>query len=454
MRSKRIYPAVAVLFLALAALIVFRFIRKEHQNAFVFQGLQDRKGPLAQAPEWASVRTAATRLLHTLRENPKNSKAALELAALFIQEARVTGDYRYYDRAALVQLNQVLRQDPDNFQALTYRALIQLSQHHFAEALATAERAKGINPYHAFIYGLLVDAHVELGHYLEAVEQAGKMMALRPDLRSYARVAYLREIHGDYPGAIEAMTLAVDAGLPGEETTEWARVQLGQLYEKTGNFPLAEAQYTTALNNRPSYAYALAGLAHLAKARKSYATAMAYVLQASAMVNDLTFQEELIELYRLSGQQSKVDSLAERVIQDMTKNAADALADETLGHYSDRELANLYLSVDQVDQALPYAVAEYNRRPQNIEVNELLAWVYYRKGDFRKAIRYIAEALRTHCKNPTLLCRAGLIYARAGNPGKARWFLEEGLKNKPYMDAALEQQSRMLLQQTRKEGQY
>ena len=113
--------------------------------------------------------------------------------------------------------------EPNNFEALTFKALIHLSQHHFTEGLEVAERAKKINPYNAFIHGILVDANVELGNYTAAVAAADKMISIRPDLRSYSRISYLREIHGDYKGAIEAMQLAVDAGVPGEEGTEWAR---------------------------------------------------------------------------------------------------------------------------------------------------------------------------------------------------------------------------------------
>jgi hypothetical protein len=45
------------------------------------------------------------------------------------------------------------------------------------------------------------------------------MMAIRPDLRSYSRVSYLREIFGDIPGAREAMLMAIQAGYPGQEET-------------------------------------------------------------------------------------------------------------------------------------------------------------------------------------------------------------------------------------------
>jgi hypothetical protein len=43
---------------------------------------------------------------------------------------------------------------------------------------------------------------------------------------------------------------------------------------------------------------------------------------------------------------------------------------------------------------------EYNRRPQNIDVNECGGVSYYKKGEFAKALPHIESALKTHCKNP------------------------------------------------------
>lgn len=95
---------------------------------------------------------------------------------------------------------------------------------------------------------MLVDANVELGNYARSVEMADKMVSIRPDIRSYSRISYLREIHGQVPGAIEAMKLAVSAGYPGMEQTEWARLTLGRLYQRYGMPDSAMYQFQMALN--------------------------------------------------------------------------------------------------------------------------------------------------------------------------------------------------------------
>ena len=107
--------------------------------------------------------------------------------------------------AAMKYINKVLDANPDDFNALVFKSLIFLSQHHFSDGLVTAEQARKINPDNAYVYGILVDANVELGNYKEAVAMSDKMQALKPSLESYSRASYLREIYGDYDGAIAAM---------------------------------------------------------------------------------------------------------------------------------------------------------------------------------------------------------------------------------------------------------
>ena len=56
------------------------------------------------------------------------------------------------------------------------------------------------------------------------------------------------------------------------------------------------------------------------------------------------------------------------------------MENENAGQNEDHEMAHAYMGVDDYDKALEYAMEEYNRRPANIEVNETIAIVYYRKA--------------------------------------------------------------------------
>jgi tetratricopeptide (TPR) repeat protein len=437
MRKIVIYRFVLLFFIAGICLIILRYARKQETS----YRLLDRTGPAADSREWQITQRYEASLQSALKKNPLDNKACLSLATLFIQESRVTGNYLYYDHAALKYVNQVLKRESGNFEALTLQSLVYLSQHHFAEGLSIAVKAQHINPYNAFIYGVLVDGNVEMGNYDSAIANSDRMVSIRPDLRSYSRISYIREIFGDYPGAIQAMRMAVDAGAPGDETTEWSRIQLGRLFENTGDLRSAEMHYTIALDERPGYAYALAGLARIALASKDIQKAMAYCKRADSMVSDNNIKEELSDIYQLSGEKKKADSLSQLVIQSLNRNVQSRSTDENIGHYSDRELAYAYLKVNDYNRALEHALTEYNRRPANIDVNETVAWVYYCRGEYATALPYLRTALRTQSKNPQLLCHAGLIYAKAGDRSAAKDRLEEALSSKANISLELKKQS-------------
>ncbi|MBC8082686.1 MAG: tetratricopeptide repeat protein [Hymenobacter sp.] len=436
---KYLYPILLVSFAAaVAALFFFRKPERVPQ-------LKMRHGDLAVGGEWVNTQSAVAGLLAKLRANPDDAKAQLLLAQAYMQEARVTGDHAYYDMAAMELLTTVLRQEPENFEALCCKASLNLTQHHFSEGLAFAEQAVKINPNNAFVYGLLCDANVELGRYPEAVRMADKMNTLRPDLRAYARVSYLREIYGDLPGAIEAMSMAAKAGFPGLEQTEWARIQLGHLYENTGDLQRAEQQYKVSLAERPGYSYALAGLGRIEKARRNYPAAIGYFNKARATVKDYAFADELTDLYRLNNEPAKADQMAREAISMLASDAKEADDNELMGHYADRELAYAYLKTKELDKALEHAKIEYARRPDNIDVEETLAWVHYKRGEYAAAEKQMQRALRMKTKTPTLLCRAGLIATKVGRVAEGQALIREALALNPYLSLDLADEGKKLL---------
>jgi tetratricopeptide (TPR) repeat protein len=446
MNKKFTYIAMVCLFLGGVAFVVLRYNKGLQNKINAFYPLQERKGILASSAEWASTKEKAGDLIRIVRDNPGDNKSALALASVYLQESRVTGNNMYYDAAALHYLNQVLEQNPADFEALTLKALVYLSQHHFAEAITIAEQAQKVGPYNAFVYGLLVDGHVEMGNYKAAIENAEKMMSLRPDIRSYSRVAYLREIHGDNTGAIEAMNTAVKAGGGGDEPTSWARVQLGKLYENTGDLKHAEMHYTIALDQRPGYAYAIAGLGNIAEANKDYNKAIQLYEQADSLLLDYTFKEKLASLYERIGEEKKAKALMKAVIKGLSEHAEMGEKEDDIGHYADRELAYAYILEKDYDKALKHALAEYRRRPANIDVNETVAWAYYNRNEYTKALQFIELALKTNCKNPTLLTRAGLIFSKNGQLDRAKTLLQEALMKNPAIDFDLKQEGFTVLQ--------
>lgn len=361
--------------------------------------LIDRSQALWQGKEWENVQNYYVEYREKLAKNNQDHEARLALAQLFINEARVTGEHGHYYPAALEMIAGIDAKTADEdvrFRALSTKAGVQLSLHDFADALETAEQAVAINPYNAQIYGALVDANVEMGRYETAVAMADKMVAIRPDLRSYARVSYLREIHGDIDGAIAAMKLAVEAGYPGYEQTAWTRLTLGNLYERYGDLEQAKLQYKIVLSERESYPFAIGALADLAIEQGEYEKAEQLLEQACAIIPEFGFYASLARVYKATGREDAFEETLEE-LWVMLKEDTDS------GHNMDMEYAELYseLAEDQ-EKALAYAKKAYDKRPENIDVNRLMGKIYKRMGKDDMAMEHLARASRTNAQYPEL----------------------------------------------------
>lgn len=356
-----------------------------------------------------------------LEQNASDAEAKLKLAEVFIAEGRISGNQGYYTNAALNTLDHALAgplKKDDRFMALTMKGMVQLTLHQFEDALQTGQTALQINPHNAGVYGVLIDANVELGNYEQAVKMADKMVSIRPDLRSYSRISYLREIHGEMEGAIEAMDMAVKAGFPGQDQTEWCRVQLGNLYERTGQLDYAEMHYRTALEHRENYPWALGALGNLERKKGNNEEAEKLLKSANTFMEDASFHEALALTYQGEKEDSYQESVnqAKSILIGLSEEAHDH--QHAHGHSHDHghshqvglEMARLHLEfTGDLDEALKNAKHEYGLRPKNIEVNQVLATVYHLQGNEEKAKEHLNKATITNCQNADLLCLKGLI---------------------------------------------
>lgn len=371
--------------------------------------LLDRNAELSSLAEWNNTRDAVRNLQLQLKSKPSNIKVKLLLVQAYIQEGRITGNHAYYDAVAFKLVNEVLKDEPSHFEALCCKATLQASAHQFHEALITSETAIKINPFNAYIYGVKCDALTELGKYKEAIATADKMVSIRPDLKSYSRIAYLREIHGYYEGATEAMKLALSSGFPGAEQTEWVRVQLGNLYKKTGQTDLAEKQYRESLIHRPLFAPALSGLGDLFRMKNNPDSAIVYYRKAANLVPDYSYYLYTAISARQLNQNQLADSCIKMAEEILINHSHSTDEENGIGHYVDRELSQVYLVAGDYDKAYYAARTEYLRRPSNIDINETLAWAAYKKGSYKEAKFHILSAGRTKSKDAELLYKTGLI---------------------------------------------
>ena len=163
--------------------------------------------------------------------SPDDARRLTALGDANVQRARETGDpggnlmaaaERAYDKA--------LRRDPGDAGAATGMGAVALSGHDFRGGLEWGQRARRAEPDLVRPYAVLVDAQIELGRYDAAGRSLQRMIDLKPNLASYSRVSYYRELHGDHAGALEAMALAVSAGGDAPEQVAYVQTLLGDLH--------------------------------------------------------------------------------------------------------------------------------------------------------------------------------------------------------------------------------
>jgi tetratricopeptide (TPR) repeat protein len=408
-----------------------------------------------------------SRLQARLQRQPDDAPAYAQLASLYLQKARETGDPAYYGKAEGA-IQEVARRNPDDPLVLVMGGTLQLARHDFQGALRSGERAVAVGPRSAAAHGVVGDAALELGQYERAVEAFQAMIDLRPDLASYSRVAYARELHGDLPGAIEAMQLAVNAGAPRTEGTNWARVQLGHLYFLSGDLEGAERQYGQALQLLPDYVHALAGQGRVAAARGDLATAIQRYTRALELTPLPEFAIALGDLYRATGDlpaAQRQDDLVRVIARLQEEGGMDV--DMEMALFEADRAAEPSAPASRLEppppaphpaspspalqDALARARATYQRRP-SVSAADTLAWTLYRAGRAAEALPYAREALRLGSRDPHVLFHAGAVALQAGAPDAAereegRAYLEASLAANPEFSVRYAPEARRLLQQ-------
>src|SRR5262245_46671691 len=239
------------------------------------------------------LRTAERRL----HARPKDPDVYAEMAAAYMEKARETSDGAFYGRAEAA-CQKSLELSPNNYPALRLLSWVYSGQHRFQDALVAARRALERDPKDPLNYGTLGDALLELGRYREGAEAIQKMADLRPDVSSYTRAAYVRELFGDMEGAIEIMGMAVRAASSRDfEQNAWCRVQLGHLFFNAGRLADSEAQYQAALQIFPGYHFAFTGLGRVRAAQQQFDEALVYFQKSVDLVPTYEAVFGLADLY-------------------------------------------------------------------------------------------------------------------------------------------------------------
>jgi tetratricopeptide (TPR) repeat protein len=382
---------------------------------------QSTSGELAAAPDPCSVillpeqgTTALDKDILKTQEIIKaggfNAVDSIEkLGWLYVSKARTTFDPGYYKLAEQCAFCMISK-DPTNLSALLLRGHVLDSTHRFKEAEPIARELvakRGM----AFDYGLLGDVLMEMGRLDESIEAYQKMIDLKPDVHSYARVAHVRWLKGDLEGATEAMQMAVQATTPKDgETAAWVYSRMANYQLQAGKIDAALQHCDAALQYQKDYAPALLAKGRLLLADNREEEAIE-PLKRAATLNPLPeYQWTLAEALRAAG---RPDAALENQIRQQ-------------GPGSDPRTASLYLASTKQDPATAIQLAQEELKNRgDVQSHDTLAWALASNGQYEEAAVESATALSENTQDARMLYHAGIIEENRGNKEKAMQLLIE-----------------------------
>ncbi len=342
-----------------------------------------------------------------LTGRPDDNRLAAALALDYIQKMRETVNFDYLNLAAKL-VERILDRDPGNYDALRLRSEIDMERHDFARVAEYSLEMTKFAPSDPGAWGSLGDASMDLGEYKSAGEAYDKMLALRPDLASYNRVAWYHFVTGDAAGAVRLMQAAISAGSAQPENVAWCLADLGGIYWKIGKADDAVAAYRQALEVFPNYYPAWAGLGRIASARDRVNDAIADFRKAQDTVPMPEYAQALQDLYTRAGAPKMAKQQSDLIDAiEITMRAS--------GEKTNRNVALLYADQNRnLERARELINQEAKVRP-DVYTHDAMAWVLFRQGQLEDALKASEMARSLGTPEPVFHFHAGMIEDALGH---------------------------------------
>lgn len=360
-------------------------------------------------PDGTTTEDEAIRTWQQRAEKGHSPDALEQLGWAFVAKARATLDDGYYSLALLTADVSESRHGITSGERLL-RGHVLLNLHRFREAEAIARKllAGDASPRS---HALLSDALVELGRIDEAVAACQRFVSVQPGLGAYARVAHVRWLTGDLPGAAAAMEWAVRAGSAhAAESRAWALARLAQYRLQLGRADEALRLSESALAAQPDFAPALLARGQALLALDRAPAAVDSLRRAATQVPMPTYQWWLAD--------------AQRAVSDIAGAAETETALQRHGARGDPRTFALYLATrgEQAATATRLARRELETRadPHSFDA---LAWCLFAAGELGAAEETIQRALAAGTDDPRLHLHAGSIALAQGRVDAARHHL-------------------------------
>jgi tetratricopeptide (TPR) repeat protein len=361
-----------------------------------------------------------------LAMDPQGAMALGQLAALYMQRARETGDDQNYVVAEGYARRSVALRVNRNGPTFVTLAAALLAQHRFVEAdsiVTELVKDKADVPEYTSMYA---EIKLELGQYDKARTVFDSIHAQRTHLSIAPRLARWMELNGNSDGARKLLYDALAEAkkrrdLPLEQVA-WFELRVGDIEMRNGRMNGARKALEDGLRVSPNDYRLLAAMSKLDAVEGNPRKAIEYGERAMTIKLDPATLGTIGDAYTAIGDTAQA--------AEYFKTMEVAVAGQ-LGPYH-RAWSLFLLDHDRrVPEVLKNVNAELVSR-KDIYGYDLLAWALHKSGRNSEAEIAMKNALKLGTRDAMLFYHAGMIEKSLGHDAAARSYLERALSTNAY----------------------
>ena len=369
--------------------------------------IRPRGGPPADT---AATTKAIAFFEDRLERDPMNALVATRLAERYMLRFQRNADLADVQRAeALIVQALPFVSDPASVHASL--SGVRLTQHDFAGAWSAARTALVAEGRRGAAWGALFDAGMAMGRYDDARAALDRLET--GTLAERLRRAHWLDAHGDAAGAVAVLSSVCEQlARSGSraETVAWCLTELAGLERARAGDLAAQRLLRRALHVLPGYRGALEGMAEIAHASGAWRRAIR-LYESIAVDAHPDLYLRLAESNRALGRVEQ----AQHWEGEFLRVAADPRVEPLYA-----QLLALYWAgrVETRERALQVALRDVERRPA-VESWDVLAWVYYVRGELDAALDASDRAHAFGAPSPTMQYHRARILAALGRAQEA-----------------------------------
>lgn len=412
----------------------------------------------------------------SLSKNPKNVDSLILMGKLFAARKRPQKAVSYYRRALAIDrkieevytimareyltlsdrgssiqtLKTCLYEIPDSMACLYYIATIQLQFKNFNEALKYFSMIRELNPENPKILQTIGEIYLQKKNYKKAIDVFSQLKAMNPDdLTQSIRLGLIYYELKQNEQAIQEF-LTVHKRFPKSDRINYF---LGLLYQEKKEYDLALDHFNKIRANSPFFKEAFNRIIYLSRLKgdvnstvnlldkkisKKDQTAQFYNLKISLLVFDGDYKKALsVANQGLSRFPNSLNLLFHRgIILEKLDRWEESKKDFNKIIETQPKSAKAYNYLgytmlergEDVDESMRLIQMAVKMSPKDGHIIDSLAWAYFKKRDYPKALNLLFKADRLKPNEPTILEHLGDVYFSMKNKRKARFYFEKAIQ--------------------------